>query len=214
MHFAHKDVLRWLQCHGRQPAAEPRSKYYQQLKKYIETNYIDTYLPLDAVIMEGNSRDFSRRIRLSSANAAQVAADLRQSPVVKHVYYPLGSDTQSLYDSFCRRPRIDDTGNASTDTTKKDSYGFLLSIDFHQPRQAIAFFDNLDVAKGPSLGTNFTLSCPFTLYGHYQELEWAASYGVQEHLVRISVGLEDYETMLKGIVGEALKAAEMATSET
>ena len=28
--------------------------------------------------------------------------------------------------------------------------------------------------KGPSLGTNFTLACPYTILGHYLELDWAA----------------------------------------
>ena len=39
------------------------------------------------------------------------------------------------------------------------------------------------------MGTNFTLACPYTLLAHYTELKWAASYGVESELVRISVGL-------------------------
>jgi cystathionine gamma-synthase len=31
-----------------------------------------------------------------------------------------------------------------------------------------AFFDALDTHKGPSLGTNFTLACPYTLLAHYR----------------------------------------------
>ena len=69
-------------------------------------------------------------------------------------------------------------------------YGYLLTIKFIAPKYAISFFDAMEVAKGPSLGTNFTLACPYTLFAHYHELEWAAKYGVDEHLVRISVGLE------------------------
>jgi len=46
------------------------------------------------------------------------------------------------------------------------------------------------VNKGPSLGTNFTLVCPYTLLAHYCELDWAASFGVPGHLIRVSVGLE------------------------
>lgn len=33
---------------------------------------------------------------------------------------------------------------------------------------------DLQVAKGPGFGTNFTLACPYTLLAHYTELEWAA----------------------------------------
>jgi cystathionine gamma-synthase len=40
----------------------------------------------------------------------------------------------------------------------KGGYGGLFSITFHSTPEAIAFFDALDTAKGPSLGTNFTLT--------------------------------------------------------
>ena len=36
-------------------------------------------------------------------------------------------------------------------------YGGLLSATFHKREHAVTFFDALDTAKGPSLGTNFTL---------------------------------------------------------
>lgn len=72
----------------------------------------------------------------------------------------------------------------------------------------MAFFDALDVAKGPSLGTNFTLGCPYTLFAHYGERDWAAKYGVVEDLVRISVGLEDPYVLGRNIEA-ALKAVDM-----
>lgn len=67
------------------------------------------------------------------------------------------------------------------------------------------FFDVIDTAKGPSLGTNFTLTSPYTILAHYGELEWAAQYGVEANLVRVSVGLEDTEALV-GIFGGALEA--------
>ncbi len=54
-------------------------------------------------------------------------------------------------------------------------------------------YDHLEVCKDPSLGTFFTLACPFTLLAHYPELDWAESCGVSRYLIRISVGLEDPE---------------------
>jgi cystathionine gamma-synthase len=32
---------------------------------------------------------------------------------------------------------------------------------------------------------------PYTILAHFTELEWAAEFGVEEGLVRISVGMED-----------------------
>ena len=56
-------------------------------------------------------------------------------------------------------------------------------------------YDRLEVCKGPSLGTVFTLACPFTLLAHYTELEWAEACGVSRYLIRLSVGLEDPEEL-------------------
>jgi cystathionine gamma-synthase len=61
---------------------------------------------------------------------------------VKDVYYPKCNPDRPFYDA-CR--------------TENGGYGGLLSITFHELADAITFFDTIEVAKGPSLGTNFTL---------------------------------------------------------
>lgn len=70
---------------------------------------------------------------------------------------------------------------------------------------AKVFYDHLDTQKGPSLGTNFTLSSPYVILAHYQELDWAATFGCEANLIRFSVGLEDTEA-IKGIFQRALDA--------
>ena len=67
-------------------------------------------------------------------------------------------------------------------------------------------YDSMAVCKGPSLGTTFTLACPFTLLAHYGELDWAESCGVSRYLIRISVGLEDPEDLWQRL-DTALKVA-------
>ncbi|KAK4098510.1 PLP-dependent transferase [Parathielavia hyrcaniae] len=146
----------------------------------------------DVLVMEENSRNFNARVWRASDNAEVVVGWLRASPVVREVFYPLGSPTQDVYDRY---------------RVEGGKYGFLLSIRFATPTAAVAFYDALDVAKGPSLGTNFTLCCAYTLLAHYRELEWAAEYGVVEDLVRISVGLEERDWLEQRVRG-ALRAAE------
>ena len=75
-------------------------------------------------------------------------------------------------------------------------YGGLFSIILRDDNAAIQFFDAIKIYKGPSLGTNFTLACPYTILAHYNELAWAASYGVPKRLIRISVGIEDTNELL------------------
>ena len=99
----------------------------------------------------------------------------------------------------------------------------MLSATFYSKPDAVAFFDNLDTVKGPSLGTNFTLrytlclnssavptlltvdSSPYVILAHYNELEWCESYGVEADLVRFSVGLEE-TSQLVGTFQRALEA--------
>ena len=59
------------------------------------------------------------------------------------------------------------------------------------------------------MGTNFSLACPYTVIAHYTELEWAAEYGVEKGLVRVSVGMEGKEDLL-GRFKIAIEAAEAA----
>ena len=66
-------------------------------------------------------------------------------------------------------------------------FSFLLKDE----AAAAGFYDRIHLSKGPSLGTNFSLCCPYTLLAHYQELKWAASCGVPRYLLRVSAGLEE-----------------------
>lgn len=74
-----------------------------------------------------------------------------------------------------------------------------MSATFHSTEDASLFYDHLNTEKGPSLGTNFTLASPFVLLAHYNELEWAAQFGVDKNLVRFSVGLEEVSDLKKKI---------------
>lgn len=190
----------------------PLSPHYPRLKKALQQQQqqqqagpTDPWYWEDVVTMEANSRDFEARVGQASANASAVAGMLREAAVgeggsfvVREVYYPKGGPTQDVYDRY-RRPG--------------GGYGFLLSVRFASTGAAAAFYDALDVAKGPSLGTNFTLCCAYTLLAHYRELDWAAEYGVVEDLVRISVGLEE-RAWLESRVARALRAAERCEVKT
>jgi cystathionine gamma-synthase len=158
----------------------PRSEHHAALHRTLEELYVDTYFPVDAVVMDKNSEDLPQRMEAAGRNAERVAVLLEQHAQVAEVFYPKGSASQCFYDEFKR----EDGG-----------YGYLLSVRFVTPHAAHTFYDALDVAKGPSLGTNFTLCCAYTWLAHATEMNWAAEYGVVEDLVRISIGIEDWEQL-------------------
>ncbi|PPQ84908.1 hypothetical protein CVT25_004576 [Psilocybe cyanescens] len=191
----------------------PKGSHYSALKNWLKDNYEDIYFGEDAIYMERNSRDFKRRIRVIDANAEVVCDFLlsrslaggASSPAtaIKEVFYPKYS-TRGNYDR-CRIQTVD------SEDGKFGGFGGLFSLTFTSLAASEAFFDALPCYKGPSLGTNFTLACPFTILAHYGELDWAAQYGVEQGLVRISVGMEDSGTLLKSFE-KALSAAERVAS--
>ena len=148
--------------------------------------------------MERNSRDFASRVDRINGNAEAISSILQDHPMVKYVYYPKCNPSRPNYDAF----RIPGAG-----------YGGLLSVVFNEKRQAQAFYDAMDIAKGPSLGTNFTLCSPYVLLAHYQELPWAAQFGVDPWLVRVSVGLEETSELV-ATFKRALEAAENTPADS
>ena len=161
---------------GGSAVLNPQRRYYSSLKAILKADYEDNYWPEDALFMERNSRDFVSRIQRINSNAEAICDTLKASPIVKEVFYPKYSPSRIFYDN-CRN--------------ENGGYGGLLSVTFKTSEQAVTFFDKLDTAKGPSLGTNFTLSSPYVVLAHYAELDWVKQFGVDPDLVRISAGLED-----------------------
>lgn len=159
----------------------PQGFHYQQIRKAMVEEYEDNFWAEDAIFLERNSRDFVSRIERINLNAEAICLTLRASSAVKAVYYPKFNASRPFYD-HCRNPN--------------GGYGGLLSATFHSTAEAVKFFDHLETAKGPSLGTNFTISCPYVMLAHYGELEWVAQFGVEADLVRISVGLEDSQELV------------------
>ena len=74
-------------------------------------------------------------------------------------------------------------------------FGGLFTLEFESVAVAAAFFDALEVCKGPSLGASVTLAQPYVQTVFQAEKEWAKGYGLSETIVRISVGLEDAEAL-------------------
>ncbi|KAI0864654.1 pyridoxal phosphate-dependent transferase [Xylaria cubensis] len=170
----------------------PGSRYYGALKSAMTDDVFEetAYWAEDVVFMERNSRDFITRIDRVNANAEVICDALEAHPLVTKVYYPKYNESRPNYEAR----RLPNGG-----------YGGLLSCTLKTKAHTVAFYDALETAKGPSLGTNFTLTSPYVILAHYQELDWAASFGVDPNLIRISVGLEDN---LGEIFAKALEAAE------
>jgi len=168
--------------------------------------YEDIYFDEDAIYMERNSRDFRSRAPIIDQNTEAISDFLRSrskavgapSSVIKEVFYPKWI-TRDNYE-HCRIKDIRSDARAG-------GFGGLFSLTFTTAAASRAFFDTLSCHKGPSLGTNFTLACPYTVLAHFAEIKWAAEFDVEESLIRVSVGMEDKGALLRCFEA-ALKAAE------
>ncbi|KAH7085313.1 pyridoxal phosphate-dependent transferase [Paraphoma chrysanthemicola] len=160
----------------------PKGPSYHKLKQIWDEDYVDNHWAEDSIFLERNSRDFVSRIERIGINAEAIVEVLSSHPRIKQVNYPKTSPTRPNYEQ-CRNPN--------------GGYGGLLSATFYRKEDAVAFFDNLDTVKGPSLGTNFTLSSPYVILAHYGELDWCRSWGVEEDLIRFSVGLEETSKLVQ-----------------
>jgi len=160
----------------------PQSPFYDDLKENLPAGESAAPLfELDAVTLEINSRHFEERVRATDENAAELVDWLRGRDEAESVWYP-GLPQGGFYEQLRR---------------KGGGYGALFSMTLSGGEPAAAkFYDSLEISKGPGLGTNFSLICPYTLLAHYSELNWAAERGAERDLVRCWIGLEDPEELI------------------
>jgi len=129
----------------------------------------------DLVVLEKNSRDFPVRMADCNANALGLARYLAGHPSIQSVWHP-GLGPCPHYEAL-RKP---DGG-----------YGAVLSfLPRNAEKTTPRIFEKLRVNRGISLGTSYTLACPYVQLAHYHELDWARSCGIDPYLLRVAVGTE------------------------
>ena len=160
---------------------QPENQLGLFILEEFQKQYEDTLWSEDANILEKNSRDFSQRITRINDTTEKLCDYLHNHAQVNKLFYPKFV-TQRDYDSF-----------------KKIGAGYsgVFSIVLENPTQTTTkFFDSLQISKGPSLGTNYSIACPYTILAHYDEIDFAESCGVSKYLIRVSVGLEEPDDLI------------------
>ena len=162
----------------------PTSPLYRELKAILKAQHEELLWPEDAAVLAHQVRTFPERMRRHNESGLLIAERLRAHPAVDRVWYPKWEFAEA-YEAV-RRPG--------------GGWGALITfLPKNAETNSPLIYDRLPFCKGPSLGTFFTLACPFTLLAHYTELEWAESCGVSRYLIRISVGLEDVDDLSQGL---------------
>ena len=121
----------------------------------------------------------------------------------------ISENTTLLYNFLKTQPKVLEIKSvfhkASSDNFSKIQIGNnvpgLLSVVFD--KDLAFYYDKLQVAKGPSLGTEFTLAMPYVYLAHYEYLKSEMGLhvlkelGINPNLLRISVGAEPIENIIK-----------------
>ncbi len=166
-------------------AVRENSKFAESIRESLEkaSKEIAPLYIGDAEVMLSNMKGYAKRMKQVNANGLAMAEWLSKHPDVDEVWHP-SLTTRESYDDVKR---------------KDGGYGGLISFALKAPKKKTPkFYDALKFCKGPSFGTPFTLVCPYVLLAHYHETEWTEGCGVPTNLLRVSVGQEPTEDLIKG----------------
>jgi len=156
----------------------PYFKWKKELAEIIPKVALSTLSDSDTIELEKASREVEDRIKRLNISCLKLKEKLETKKEISKVLHP----------QYCK--------NFNSLLKKGGGYGCLLSFELKGGiEESIRVYDSLRVNKGPSLGTNFTLVCPYVQLAHFKVLKLAESCGVSEHLLRVSVGLENEEEL-------------------
>lgn len=130
-------------------------------------------------------QDYKNRVKKISTNTKKLIEYLEKAPFIKNVFHCMDKNNKENYSQTI----IDD-----------NSYTGIVSIEFEEGLDKT--YDVLNFAKGPSLGTEFTLLMPYTYLAHYDMIlskegrEHLKKVSLPVDLIRISVGIEPIEQIL------------------
>jgi cystathionine beta-lyase/cystathionine gamma-synthase len=153
----------------------------------------DQMSPLEAATLEKNLASFPDRMCRFNANAGKVASFLAGHPVVARVFFN-ALPTHRSYATA--RHLLRGPGSVISFTLVRNTWEGLR-----------AFYDSRlrGIVKAPSLGSDVTLLCPYTLLTHYDDTdEELAEIGLPRFLLRVSVGCEKEITPVLESLDEAL----------
>ena len=151
-----------------------KSKWFIQFKEALKDIDLPKLSDGDIVSLEKESRDFEDRVMEQNKSCLDLKNRLENHKSIKNIFHP------------------ENCPNFNSIIRSEGGYGCLLSFEIKGGlEKAKKFYDSIKISKGPSLGTKFTLVCPYVQLAHYKELDWAESFGIPSHLIRVSVGLEN-----------------------
>jgi cystathionine gamma-synthase len=171
------------------PKSELIKNYREVFQKWIIPPY-EGELSRLAFQIQG----YQQRVEKIAQNTLDLYNYLKEQPFIKTIYSVFNPDFAQNFEAIKK---------------SKNAVPGLLSIVFD--KELAHYYDVLALAKGPSLGTTFTLAMPYVYLAHYDYLKTETgrnklkAYGLNSELLRLSVGLEPVDKIIEAF--EKLKKA-------
>lgn len=157
------------------------SNMQEEFFKHCEPVYIKDIQRL-ALEIQG----YEKRVKEISSNTKTLVEYFKTCSYIDKIYYCLSYENERNY----RQTMIDE-----------NSYTGVVSVTFNKNIEDV--YDKLNFAKGPSLGTEFTLLMPYTYLAHYDLIineegnKFLEEIALPIDLIRISVGSEPILEIIK-----------------
>ncbi|MCF6129129.1 PLP-dependent transferase [Flavobacterium sp. AS60] len=129
--------------------------------------------------------DYENRVKKVSENTKIVYEYLKNQPFVKEIYSVFHEDSIANYHKIIK---------------SETAFPGLLSVVFD--KDLAFYYDKLNLSKGPSLGTEFTIAMPYVYLAHYEDLKTVAgeqklnALGINPNILRLSIGIEPVEEII------------------
>lgn len=130
-------------------------------------------------------QSYKERVKKVSENTLALGEYFKQKPQVKKISWVLDDLSKENFAKIRK---------------SESSVPGLIALIFD--KELSYYFDRLNLAKGPSLGTDFTLAMPYVYLAHYSLLKTEegralmSDNGIDTELLRLSVGLENVEDII------------------
>jgi cystathionine gamma-synthase len=172
---------------------------FEQLKWWANCNGL-TGAPFDSYLTLRGLRTLSVRLRQHQENAERIAVQLDAHPAVRKVYYPgLASHT----------------GHALA-ARQQQGFGAMLSFELEgDVTQIEAFVDGLEYfSLAESLGgVESLIAHPASMTHSSMAVEARHAAGIADSLLRVSVGIEDGDDLLRDLDAALLRAVAVDKSK-
>ena len=168
------------------------SKEYAEKIQFIQNAVGAVPSPIDTWLVLRSTKTLALRMEKHNENASKIAEYLEENckDKITKIYYP-GLKSHSQHELAKKQMR---------------GFGGIISVDLGSLDKAVKFFNRLKLfARAESLGAVESLVChPVSMTHASVPKEEREKFGLTDGLIRLSVGIEDYDDLLEDIL-QALK---------